>query len=68
MSETEKITVGALVSVLALIVPGFLLHVAPRFPGSLAGGLTGIAGATLLVLLLVYSVVRRSAWVKQRCR
>jgi hypothetical protein len=66
VSETEKLTVAALVSALALVVPGFLLHVAPRFPGSLAGSLVGIAGAVLLVLLLVYSVVRRSAWVKQR--
>lgn len=57
---------GALVSALALVVPGFLLHQAPRFPGSLAGGLIGIAGATLLVLLLVYSLVKRIAWVKAR--
>ncbi len=66
VSETEKLTVGALVSALALIVPGFLLHVAPRFPGSLVGGLIGIAGAVMLVLLLVYSLVKRSAWMKQR--
>lgn len=66
MSETEKLTIGALVSVLALIVPGFLLHAAPRFPGSLAGSLIGIAGAVLLLLLLAYSAVRRSAWVNAR--
>jgi hypothetical protein len=66
MSETEKLSVGALLSALALIVPGFWLHVAPRFPGSLAGGIFGIAGATLLVLVLVYSLVRRIAWVKER--
>ena len=66
MSETEKLTVGALVSVLALLVPGFLLHEAPRFPGSLAGSALGIAGATLFVLLLVYSLVKRSARVRAR--
>ncbi|MCB4824907.1 hypothetical protein [Roseicella aerolata] len=66
MSETEKLTVGALVSVLVLVVPGFLLHEAPRFPGSLAGGLLGIVGASLFVLLLIYSLVRRSAWVRTR--
>ncbi len=66
MNETEKLTVGALVSVLALIVPGFLLHTAPRFPGSMAGNLLGIAGATLLVLLLIYSLVKRIAWLKQQ--
>ena len=66
MSETERLAVGALVSVLALVAPGFLLHEAPRFPGSLAGGLLGIAGATLFVLLLAYSLVKRSAWVRAR--
>ncbi len=66
MSETEKQTVGALVSVLVLLAPGFLLHAAPRFPGSLAGGLLGIAGATLFLLLLVYSLVKRSAWLRVR--
>ncbi len=66
MNETEKLTVGALVSALALIVSGFLLHVSPRFPGSLTGSLFGIAGAILFVLLLAYSLVKRSAWVKAR--
>ena len=66
MSETEKLSVGALLSALALVVPGFLLHVAPRFPGSLAGSLFGIAGATLLVLLLIYSLIKRTPWLKER--
>jgi hypothetical protein len=66
VSETEKHTVGALVSVLVLFAPGFLLHEAPRFPGTLAGGLLGIAGAILLVLLLVYSLVKRSGWLRAR--
>ena len=42
MNDTEKLTMGGLVSVLALVAPGFLLHVAPRFPGSLVGGMFGI--------------------------
>lgn len=66
MNETEKLTIGALVSALVLAVPGFLFHVAPRFPGSLTGSLIGIAGAVLLVLLLAYSAVRHSVWVKRR--
>lgn len=66
MNETEKLSVGALLSAIALVIPGFLLHVAPRFPGSLAGSLFGIAGATLLVLLLIYSLVKRTLWIKQR--
>ena len=66
MSETEKVSVGALLSALVLLVPGFLLHVAPRFPGSFAGGMFGIAGAVLLVLLLIYALIKRSAWLKAR--
>lgn len=66
MSETEKLTVGALVTVLLLFVPGFVLHEAPRFPGSLAGSLLGIAGAVLMVLVLVYPLVKYFAWLRQR--
>jgi hypothetical protein len=66
MSETEKLTVGALLTVLLLFVPGFVLHEAPRFPGSLAGSLLGIAGATLMVLLLVYPLVKHVAWLRQQ--
>ena len=66
MSETEKLTVGALVTVLLLFAPGFLLHEAPRFPGSLTGSLLGIAGAVLLVLLLIYPMVKHLAWLRQR--
>jgi hypothetical protein len=66
MNEIEKLAVGALVSALALAAPGFLLHVAPRFPGSLTGGLVGITGAALLVLLLAYSVVKHSTWLRMR--
>ena len=66
MTETEKITVGGLVSVLTLIVPGFLIHSAPRFPGSLAGSMFGIAAALLFLLLLSYTAVKRQAWIKER--
>ena len=66
MNETERVRVGALVSVLVLLVPGFLLHVAPRFPGSLTGSIFGIAAATLMVALLAYSLVKRSDWVRAR--
>jgi len=66
VNETEKLTVGALVSGLALVVPGFVLHVAPRFPGSFIGSVIGIAGAVLLVLLLIYSMVKRIPWLKAR--
>lgn len=48
-------------TVLVLLVPGFLLHEAPRFPGSLLG----IVSAKLFVLLLVYTLVKRSAWLRR---
>jgi hypothetical protein len=66
MSETEKLIVGALMTLLLLFVPGFVLHEAPRFPGSLAGSLLGIAGAVLMVLLLIYPLVKHFAWLRQR--
>jgi hypothetical protein len=66
MSEAEKLTVGALITLLLLFVPGFVLHEAPRFPGSLEGSLLGIAGAVLMVLLLVYPLVKHLAWLRPR--
>lgn len=68
MTEGEKITVGGLLGVLALTVPAFLFHTAPRFAGSLTGGLFGIAAALLFVLLLIYSAVKRLPWVKERTK
>ena len=66
MNGTERVAVGMLLAVVALFAPGFLLHAAPRFPGSLVGGLLGIAGASAMVLLLVYSLVKRVTWLKRR--
>ena len=66
MSESEKLTIGALVTVLLLFVPGFVLHEAPRFPGSLEGSMLGIAGAVLMVLLLVYPLVKHLACLRHR--
>jgi hypothetical protein len=51
---------------LLLFTPGFVLHEAPLFPGSLAGSLLGIAGALLMVLLLIYPLVKHIAWLRQR--
>ena len=53
---------------LVLIVPAFLFHVAPRFPGSLAGGVTGKAAALLFVSLLSYWIAKRIPWVKERTK
>lgn len=66
MGERERLTVGALITGVALFLPGLLFHSAPRFPGSLVGGLLGIAAALLFVALLAYTAVKRIAWLKQR--
>ncbi len=65
MGEKERLAIGALLTMVALFVPGFLLHAAPRFPGSLAGGLLGITGALLIILLLTYTLAKRIPWVKR---
>ena len=66
MGEKERFAVGMLLTMVVLFAPGFLLHTAPRFPGSLIGGVLGIAGALLFVLLLAYSLARRVPWLKRR--
>lgn len=66
MTHKEQLTVGLLLATVALFAPGFLLHAAPRFPGSLAGSLLGILGATAMVLLLVCSLAKRLTWLKDR--
>ena len=66
MSETEKLIVGGLITALLLFAPGFVLHEAPRFPGSLAGGALGIGGALMMVLLLIYPLIKRATWLRQR--
>ncbi|MCB4824932.1 hypothetical protein [Roseicella aerolata] len=55
-----------LLMAVALFLPGFLLHTAPRFPGSLIGSLLGIIAALLFVLLLAFSLAKRIPWLKRR--
>jgi hypothetical protein len=66
MSDKEKLAASSLITVLLFLAPGYLLHVSPRFSGSLAGGVLGIAGASLLVLLLVYPLVKHVKWLNVR--
>ncbi|MCO6416205.1 hypothetical protein JYK14_08490 [Siccirubricoccus sp. KC 17139] len=66
MSAREQLAVSLLVTMVALFAPGFLLHAAPRFPGSLAGSLLGIAGALGMLLLLAYSLAKRLPWLRRR--
>lgn len=66
MTRSEKVVVEGLLSALALTAPAFLLHSAPRFPGSLIGTTLGIAAATLFGALLVYTLVKRRERVRAR--
>lgn len=66
MSARERLAVSLLLTMVALFLPGFLLHAAPRFPGSLAGGVLGIAGASGMLLLLAYAAVKRIPWLRRR--
>lgn len=68
MSDVEKVIVGGLLTALAIIVPLFLFHVDPQFPGSFIGSLFGIAAATLFLLLLFYSVIKHQPWIKERLK
>ncbi|TDH62342.1 iron reductase [Dankookia rubra] len=66
MNARERLAVSLLVAMAALFAPGFLLHAAPRFPGSLAGGILGISGAVGMLLLLAYTLARRVPWLRRR--
>ena len=48
--EGDRTLATALVAFLLLFWLGFIVHASPRFPGSFAGGMLGIAGAALIVL------------------
>jgi hypothetical protein len=63
---SERKVLGALVILLAVLWLGFLVHRAPRFPGSLAGSLLAISGATLMVVFsLAYMAAKRIPAVRQ---
>jgi hypothetical protein len=65
--ERERKVLFALVILLAVLWVGFVVHRAPRFPGSFAGGVLAMSGAALMVLFsLAYMVVKRIPAVKQR--
>ncbi|MFP5517144.1 MAG: iron reductase [Alphaproteobacteria bacterium] len=66
MSEVEKIAIGALVALVLFLAPGYLLHVSPRFAGSLAGSMLGIVAVLLMVPLLGYPFLKYLPGVRQR--
>ena len=63
MRERGDLIVGLLVAFLLLFPLGYLVHVSPRFPGSLAGGIIGIAALVLMVLTLPYVAAKHIKWV-----
>lgn len=65
MGDKEKLTVLALGTALLFLAPGYLLHVSPRFAGSLAGGVLGITAAALMILVLVYPAVKYIGWLNK---
>lgn len=66
MGDRERLIALALGTVVLFLAPGYLLHVSPRFPGSLAGGLLGITAALLMVAVLAYPAVKHVDWLKRR--
>lgn len=49
-SERERTVVTGLIALQLLLWLGFAVHRSPRFPGSLAGAVLAVSGATLMVL------------------
>ncbi|MBG8555767.1 hypothetical protein [Hymenobacter guriensis] len=64
--KNERALMIALLVLQLVLWLGFLFHRAPRFAGSLPGGVLGILGALLLLVPpLLYSAVKRIEAVKQ---
>ena len=65
--ERDRAAAGGLVVFLLVFWLGFIVHASPRFPGSLAGGVLAVSGATLIIVpSLVYAVVKRNGGIKAR--
>jgi hypothetical protein len=66
MQERGPLIVSALIALLLLFPLGYVFHISPRFPGSLAGSIVGIIAAVLLLVPLAYSVIKRVPSLKAR--
>ena len=66
MRERSDVLIGLLVGFLLLFPLGYVVHVSPRFPGSLAGGILGIVAALLMLLTLPYVAAKHIGWVERR--
>jgi len=65
MQERERVIVTGLVVFLLLLWLGFLVHVDPRFAGSLPGFIVGLIALLLLLVPAAYSLVKRVPRLKQ---
>lgn len=65
MKEHDRAVATGLVILLLLLWLGFLLHVSPRFAGSLWGGVLGVCGALLMLVPLTYLIVKRIPLLKK---
>lgn len=59
MKEREGIVVSGVLIILLVAWLGFIVHRAPRFPGSGLGAVFGITGAVLMLVPLAYPIVKR---------
>ena len=66
MRERGALIVGSLVLLLLTLPLGYFVHISPRFPGSLTGGLIGVSGALLMLAALAYPLVKRVRWLNAR--
>lgn len=66
IKDREYLIITSILGLLLLTWLGFFLHRSPRFPGSGIGAVFGIAGAVLMLLPLVYTVVKRIPFLNAR--
>lgn len=66
MKERERIVVAGVIAVLLFAWLGFLVHRSPRFAGSGAGAVFGIAGAVFMLVPLAYPIVKRVPFLNRR--
>ena len=66
MKNRERLIIISVFAMLVFAWLGFLLHTSPRFAGSGLGAVFGISGAVLMLVLLVYVVVKRIPFFKER--
>lgn len=66
MKEREGIVVSGVLIILLVGWLGFLVHRAPRFPGSGLGVAFGIAAAVLMLVPLAYPIVKRITFIRAR--